>query len=186
MRLPKSGKLVALTAAVVVGIIAFSLISLLGARTSFEPLPQGDQLGQDPGETFAEYTQRAADSLRSAPADEPVYALVTFETDLSPSDASRALEPLTRVSAVLTPDAAPRAVGEPATGRDRSGIFELAAGGSPITGAVVRDSGAAVRSIAQQDGIAVVETLPPDAVWGAFGVRPVEFKTEPRVAFSDV
>lgn len=150
------------------------LISLLGDRTRFEALPTGDQLGQDSGEAFADYAVRAQDSLATAPADEQVYGLVTFTSALPPERASSALESLARINAVVPPDAAPIAVGEPQQGHDRSQIFEMAVRDHPISSVVARDDGETFRRLAERDDIATVEVLPADAVWGAFGIRPVD------------
>lgn len=160
--------------AVAVGLLA-ALISLLGSRTRFEPVPVGDQLGQDNGETFAEYVERADASLDDAPGDAPVFALVTFAVEASPDEASAALESVNSVDAVIPPDAPLQPVGEPKEGRDRTDIFRIAVDGD-VVGAVVRDTGDALRALSSNERIATVEALPPDAVWGAFGVRPVNIQ----------
>lgn len=157
--------------AVAVGVLV-ALISALGTRTRFESVPLGDTLGQDNGETFAEYVERADHSLAEAPDDEPVFALVTFAADASAEQASAVLEPVGRVDAVIPPNAPLQPVGEPKEGRDRTEIFRIATDGE-LAGAVVRDTGDVLRGIADDGRIAAVEALPPDAVWGAFGVRSV-------------
>ncbi|MCT1683496.1 hypothetical protein [Corynebacterium appendicis] len=161
--------------AVAVGLLV-ALISLLGARTRFEPVPVGDQLGQDNGETFAEYVERAEASLDDAPGDAPAFALVTFAGETTPEEASAVLEPVGRVDAVIPPDAPLQPIGEPKKGRDRTEIFRIAVDGD-VAGAVVRDTGDALRALSANERIAAVEALPPDAVWGAFGVRPVNPQT---------
>lgn len=160
--------------AVAVGLLV-ALISLLGARTRFEPVPVGDQLGQDNGETFAEYVERAEASLDDAPGDAPAFALVTFAGETAPEEASAVLEPVGRVDAVIPPDAPLQPIGEPKEGRDRTEIFRIAVDGD-VAGAVVRDTGDALRALSANERIAAVEALPPDAVWGAFGVRPVNIQ----------
>lgn len=159
---------------ITISILLVGLISVLGDRTRFEALPTGDQLGQDSGEAFADYAVRAQDSLATAPADEQVYGLVTFTSALPPERASSALESLARINAVVPPDAAPIAVGEPQQGHDRSQIFEMAVRDRPISSVVARDEGETFRRLAERDDIATVEVLPADAVWGAFGIRPVD------------
>lgn len=160
--------------AVAVGVLV-ALISALGTRTRFESVPLGDTLGQDNGETFAEYVERADHSLAEAPDDEPVFALVTFAADASAEQASAVLEPVGRVDAVIPPNAPLKPVGEPKEGRDRTEIFRIATDGE-LAGAVVRDTGDVLRDIADDGKVAAVEALPSDAVWGAFGVRSVNIQ----------
>lgn len=160
--------------AVAVGVLV-ALISALGTRTRFESVPLGDTLGQDNGETFAEYVERADHSLAEAPDDEPVFALVTFAADASAEQASAVLEPVGRVDAVIPPNAPLTPVGEPKDGRDRTEIFRIATDGE-LAGAVVRDTGDVLRDIADDGKVAAVEALPSDAVWGAFGVRSVNIQ----------
>jgi len=160
--------------AVAVGVLV-ALISALGARTRFESVPLGDTLGQDNGETFAEYVERADRSLAEAPDDEPVFALVTFAADASAEQASAVLESVGRVDAVIPPNAPLKPVGEPKEGRDRTDIFRIAVDGD-IAGAVVHDTGDVLRALSSDDRIASVEALPADAVWGAFGVRSVNIQ----------
>ena len=159
---------------VTVGLLV-ALISLLGTRTRFEPVPVGDQLGQDNGETFAAYLDRADASLEDAPGNAPVFALITFAADASAAQASAVLEPVGRVDALIPPDAPLTPVGEPKEGRDRTDIFRISVDGD-LAGAVVRDTGDTLRALSADERIAAVETLPPDAVWGAFGVRPVNIQ----------
>ena len=161
----------------VVGALLIGAVALLGSRTGVDPVPHGDQLGQEAGESFDDYAARAASTLDSAPADEPAFALVTFSRELTPEQASAVLEPVARVSAVAAAGASPEPVGEPAAGRDRTEIFRIAVG-EKIVGAVVRDTGRALRFAAADERIAAVEVLPPDAVWGAFGMRPVDIQAE--------
>lgn len=160
--------------AVAVGVLV-ALISALGARTRFESVPLGDTLGQDNGETFAEYVERADHSLAEAPDDEPVFTLVTFAADASAEQASAVLEPVGRVDAVIPPNAPLQPVGEPKDGRDRTEIFRIATDGE-LAGAVVRDTGDVLRGIADDGKVAAVEALPSDAVWGAFGVHSVNIQ----------
>lgn len=166
-------------AALILGVVAVgvlvALISALGTRTRFESVPLGNTLGQDNGETFAEYVERADHSLAEAPDDEPVFALVTFAADASAEQASAVLEPVGRVDAVIPPNAPLTPVGEPKEGRDRTEIFRIATDGE-LAGVVVRDTGDVLRGIADDGKVVAVEALPPDAVWGAFGVRSVNIQ----------
>jgi len=77
---------------------------------------------------------------------------------------------------------------EPIAGEDRADVFqrELDRIGASLAGignvptpelidaAVVRDNGEVLRTLSERERIATVETLPADAAWGRFGVRPVE------------
>nr|VDG63282.1 Uncharacterised protein [Streptococcus thermophilus] len=162
------------TATVWAGVVAAAVVLtagiwLLGTRPGFEPVPQGDQLGPDAGESAQEYAQRAQISLRNAPRDEPVFALVTFSPPLSTGEAAEVLVPIVRVNAILPPESLPIAVGE----GDRAHIFAVATS-DEITGTVVWDTGDALSILADQEQVWSVEALPSDAVWGAFGIRPVD------------
>lgn len=170
---------VALVAAVVAG------IWLLGAKAVPEPRPLGDQLGPDLGESFAEYSARSADSLAAAPSDEPAFALVTFAQPQRPADAAAALRSVSRVNAVVAPEASPEPVGESADGpAGREHVFRNALSefpeGTRIVSVVVWDTGDVLRTLSEghegneKNAVAVVEVLPPDAVWGSFGVTPLE------------
>lgn len=141
-------------------------IWLLGAQTGVEPVPMGDQLGPEPGESIEEYSARASISLREA--DEPAFAMVAFASPLGAAEAADVLAPVGRVSAVMPPGAAPVVVGE----GDRAANFALAVP-TDLAGAVVRDSAAVLREVAADERVRVVEVLPPDAVWGAFAIRPL-------------
>lgn len=158
--------------AVLTGVLV-AAVSWLGSATRFEPAPSGDQLGQETGESFSDYADRAAETLAAVPDGEPVFALVTFTGVLSPAEASKVLEPFARVNAVVPDGAAPKPVGEPAAGRDRTENIRLVADDRAV-GAVVCDTGRVLRAAAENPEVAALEALPPDAVWGAFGVRSVD------------
>lgn len=162
----------ALTIAVAVlaiSVVVIARIWLLGTRTGFEPAPQGGQLGPDTGESAQEYAQRASISMRNAPGDECVFALVTFSPALSAEEAADVLEPIGRVNAILPPESHPLPVGE----GDRAHNFTVATE-EDLAGVVVWDTGDALRQIADNERVWSVEALPPDAVWGAFAIRPVD------------
>ena len=141
---------------------ALTGIFLLGLNTGFEPYPQGDQLGPDPGETPIAYAQRAADSL--AEADEPAFALVTFSEPLQPDAAADLLQPARRVNQIIVAGRAPIAVGEMP---DRREVF----GNDPLVAAVVWESGEVLRMLIDDPRVSTIEVLPADAVWGTFGIR---------------
>ncbi|WP_080794125.1 hypothetical protein [Corynebacterium pacaense] len=141
----------------------------------------GDSLGQVSGETPEQYRQRAAMTLESATG--PAFALVTFEQPVAPELAATELEPLARVSAITLDGSTPVELPEPTGTEGRREVFDRAIaqadrrmdGLAPqhIDAAVVYDSGANLRAVAQRGGVFAVEVLPTDAAWGRFGVRPV-------------
>lgn len=149
----------------------------LGLRAQVPPLPAGDQLGMEAGESWDTYRGRATASLSDAPADQPVFALVTFSPALDPVAASAALDEVRRVDAVVFRGAPPRALPEPTAGQSRAAVFATAAQRAGvdelIDGVVVHESGARLRVLAGAQPVAAVEALPPDAVWGAFGIAPI-------------
>ncbi|WIM66957.1 hypothetical protein QP027_07390 [Corynebacterium breve] len=172
-----------------VGAVAFfiGLIVLLGMRTPPPPLINGDQLGQDPGESFSAYEQRAEDSLAALRGEENSFALVTFAQPLGPDDAAEVLEPVGRVNAMTVASAPARSLPEPTSGETRADVFtreldRIAASLSGIgnvptpdtfNGVVVWDVPDVLRMLDDDPAVATVEALPPDAAWGLFGVSPV-------------
>lgn len=159
---------VAVLAALAVALVLTAGIWWLGTRPGFEPAPQGDQLGPDAGESAEEYAQRALISMRNADDNDPVFALVTFSQPVSAEEAADLLAPIRRVNAVVPLESYPIPVGE----GDRAHNFAVATS-DDLTGVVVWDTGAVLRALAEHERVWSVETLPPDAVWGAFGIRPV-------------
>lgn len=177
-----------LAALAVVGLLGVLVLAFLDDATHKPVPPQGDMLGTESGENFAAYARRAETSLIDAPADQPVYALVTFAEPLTPQRAGVVLESLERVNAMIVAMAAPFALPEPVAGEGRADVFqrELDRIGDSLQGVssvpvpelldavVVRDNGEVLRTLSAADDIATIEVLPPDAAWGRFGVRPVE------------
>ncbi|WJY68382.1 hypothetical protein [Corynebacterium auris] len=161
-------------AAVVIGVAG---LVALGESVQVPPVPAGDQLGRETGETWEEYARRAADSLDWAPAEEPVFALVTLAPGAGPAEAAAALEGVGRVNAAVFEGQAARPVPEPTGDEGRAEVFARAAaraGVDPgsVVGAVMYAPGRQAREVAQRTGVAAVEALPPDAVWGAFAIVP--------------
>lgn len=146
---------------------------------------QGDTLGRQPGEGEGEYAARSGASISNS--SQPAFALVTFRTPLAPPAAERVVAGAPRVSALLLVDAPPQPIPEPSTGHTRADVFarearrvataaerngvELDPGA--VAGVVVRADGDTLRAIAADRDVKTVEALPPDAVWGAFGISPV-------------
>ena len=137
-------------------------IYLLGLNTGIDPHPMGDQRGPDNGESAREYEQRAQASLEEA--DEPAFALITFASPLDPADAADLLEDVRRVNQIIVADKAPISVGEMP---DRTQVF----GSEPLIAVVVWEGGNTLRSLVTDPRIATIDVLPPDAMWGTFGVR---------------
>lgn len=172
-----------------------SILVLVGAvlilsfsdRTDRPMAINGDQLGQDSSEAVSEYRERAGISLEQAPTEEPAYALVTFTEALPATRAGDLLAEIRRVNAMIMLSAPAMALPEPVAGQSRAEVFERqfdqverSLGGIGAVGldrelnaVVVRDTGGALRTLAQSPEVFSVEVLPPDAAWGAFGIRPV-------------
>ncbi|WP_115686199.1 hypothetical protein [Corynebacterium senegalense] len=167
MRAPRLVAALALAGALPVGLIA------LGESVQRPPVPAGDRLGREASESWSSYEERAAASLLDAPPATDVFALVTFERGRGTAEAAAALEGADRVNAVAFPDQAARPVPEPVAGESREDVFRRAAGPGPnpeVAGVVVHADGPTLRAIAGREGVAAVEALPVDAVWGAFAI----------------
>lgn len=177
---------VSLAVVIVIGLLVYALADAL----HWQPTTgrNGDMLGQDGEETFAEYEQRAEASLQAAPAEEESYALLTFARPLTAAEAGVETAELQRVNAMIVGMAAPYALPEPVEGATRADVYAhqfamigrglSGIGNVPVpyqlTAVVALDDGEALRQAASQPRVATVEVLPPDAAWGSFGVRPVE------------
>lgn len=167
---------------VVVAVLSFS------DRTAKPMQINGDMLGQDSSETAAEYAQRAAASVAEAPDGEHAYSLVSFAQLLSPADAAELLEGIDRVNAMIMLSAPAMDLPEPIAGETREDVFnrqimlvdaQLSGIGNvrapaELNGVVVWETPEKVRHLAENPLVFSVETLPPDAAWGGFGVRPVD------------
>lgn len=177
-----------LAALAVVGLLGLLVLAFFDDATHRPVPPQGDMLGTESGESFQAYSERAEKTLLDAPDDQPVYALVTFSEGLTPEEAGEVLASIERVNAMIVQMAAPFPLPEPIAGEDRADVFqrELDRIGESLAGignvptpelidaAVIRDNGEVLRTLSERERIATVETLPADAAWGRFGVRPVE------------
>lgn len=146
------------------------------------PALQGDTLGRDQGESWEEYASRTRPSISESPS----FALVTFDAPRSAEEAAAIVREVRRVNALLLIDAPFQPIPEPPAGQTRADVFareaqRLAVQGQmtgveldpeAIAAVVVYDDGATLRTLADADGVRAVEALPPDAVWGAFAIRP--------------
>ncbi|BAU96471.1 hypothetical protein N24_2209 [Corynebacterium suranareeae] len=167
---------------IVVAVLSFS------DRTAKPMQLNGDMLGQDSSETSAEYLQRASDSLDRAEDGEKAYSLVTFAQSLPTAEASDLLEGIGRVNAMIMLSAPAMDLPEPIAGETRKDVFDrqimlvdaqLSGIGNvraprELNGVVVWDTPEKVRPLAESPLVYSIETLPPDAAWGSFGIRPVD------------
>lgn len=182
------GTLAAVIVAVLValGVVVFAYNDDATGRPVAEI--NGDMLGMDPEESFGKYQRRAAESLAAAPAGEEVFGLITFTEPLASPEADRVTDGLRRVNAMIIGMSAPYGSPEPTAGETRTDVFDRqfsriadsleGVGDVPVpermTAVIAYDDGEALRSVAEDADVAAVETLPPDAAWGRFGVRPVQ------------
>lgn len=151
------------------------------------PVLQGDSLGPLNDEPETHYAARAAESLhraqQSATATQPHFALVAFDRPRTCPEASPLYQDAPRVNAIV-PEALPhKDTPEPVPGTSRVEVCERELrrawgatnvgeyrGAARIAGVVVTADATTLRHISQSNGVATVEVLPPDAVWGAFAV----------------
>ncbi len=178
--------LVSLAVVAALGVLVYALVEAL----AWSPAPgrNGDMLGQDSGESYAQYEQRAAASLAEAPADEDVYALITFARPLEAAEAGVETGHLDRVNAMIVGLAAPYPLPEPVDGASRADVYaaqfemigrELSGIGDvpvpyQLNAVIAHDDGDTLRALSHAERVATIEVLPPDAAWGWFGVSPVE------------
>lgn len=171
----------------ILGLVILIAALSFSDRTNKPMNINGDMLGQDSSETLQDYQVRAEESLTLTAADEDVFALVTFTQPLEAAAAAQTLAGIERVNAMVLLSAAPMGLPEPVEGESRENVFKrqlervqrsLAGIGdipapTEINGVIVRDSGEQLRELISDEDILVIETLPADAGWGHFGVRPV-------------
>lgn len=169
---------IAIVALLVVALVAG--LWALGVAAQPAPTYQGDQLGMEQRESPQEYVARARASISEG--EEAVWALVSFQGELSPAEAADVVEPVRRVSAVVFPGAPPRPIPEPVAGRSRAEVFTHEADRARAAGfdvadspqsVLVKDAPAVLRAIAADSRVFAVEALPPDARVGTFGISPV-------------
>lgn len=171
------------TLALVATLVIIVAIVLAGFsdRTNKPMLINGDSLGQDAGESFADYHQRASETLTQATGDS--WALVTFATPLRPEEAGRLLDDVTvrRASTLVFENHKPIPLPEPVAPESRSEVCaRWALGEQEIVAVVVYDAAAELQRISADPRIAAVEVLPSDAAYGRFGIRPVNVAASGR------
>lgn len=175
---------VLLAVAAVLAIIGGLWLASRDDATSQPPAINGDMLGQDGGESFDAYRDRAAETLDRAPEGEDAFGLVTFAEPLAAEQAGEVTAALGRVGAMLVGLSSPMSLPEPVAGSTRAEVYSrqfdriASVGDAPaphqLTAVVAWDDPEAFRAARVDERVAAVEMLPPDAVWGNFGVRPVE------------
>ncbi|MEJ5997087.1 hypothetical protein [Corynebacterium sp. H130] len=150
-------------------VIAGALVWASFDHSEVAPRVRGDQVGMEAGESFATYRDRAAASV--ADSSGTSFALVT----LSVSGDVSALDQLDvkRVCAAVSLNHAPVPLPEPVGVDKRSDVIHRWTDAA-VTSVVVYDDAEALQALSTAPGIAAVEVLPPDAIWGRFGIRPVK------------
>lgn len=176
---------VACLVALAVGVLALSN----SERMSQPQAINGDSLGPENDETVVDYVNRARETLTEAEsgASEPRWALVT---PMQPAGTEALTEILAeqadlRVSTLLSGNTQ-WSLPEPAEGHRREDVFaearELMAANAgtgvddpslDVLGVLVHGSPEQLRSLDDRPDVLTVEALPPDAVYGRIGLRPV-------------
>lgn len=172
---------------IVVALLSFS------DRTAKPMAINGDMLGQETSESIDAYAARAATSLTAAPSGRDAYALVSFKRPLDAGSAAEVVADVGRVNAMVMLSAPAMPLPEPIAGETRADVFQrqitlvdaqLAGIGNvrapqELNGVVVWDTPEVLQQLAANQEVFSVEVLPPDAAWGAFGVRPVNVDGTP-------
>ncbi|PRQ11167.1 hypothetical protein C1Y63_07910 [Corynebacterium sp. 13CS0277] len=177
-------------ALVLIGVLLLGLWVVLARsdRTAKPMLINGDHIGRETGETMEDYIARTDHALGELGETDTVYALVSFSQPLSPAQVAVVIEgvPLTRVSALVFDGSKELALPEPVAGQNREDVFtqwfsRAQRAGLPIDGIdglIVRDTAADIRQLQGRSGILAIDPAPVGAVWGRFGVSPVQRRAE--------
>ncbi|MEJ5927433.1 hypothetical protein WG915_02245 [Corynebacterium sp. H128] len=155
-------------------IIGAVIMASFDDRTSKPMLKNGDVLGQDTGESYSQYQQRADHSLVGASGTS--WAMITFAEPLPAEHAGALVEQLhlKRVSGVVFADEKPQALPEPVAPETRIEVFERwTPPAKNIVGVIAYDDAELFRGLADNPQLGAIEVLPQGAAWGRFGVRPV-------------
>lgn len=175
-----------------------TVLALTGSDRMSKPQAiNGDALGPDNRESVVEYVERARETLEpgvdgtdgtgSADGTEARWALVTPVAPAGTEALSEIMSDQSdlRVSTLLS-GGSQWALPEPAAGHRREDVFaearELIAANAgteiddpslDVLGVVVHGTPDQLRALAERGDVLAVEALPPDAVFGRFGLRPV-------------
>lgn len=148
----------------------------------------GDMLGPQNGESIDAYATRAAATIADVSDDQPRWALLSPEepADVAALSAIFTDHPELRVSTLLA-GGLQWQVPEPAVGLRREDVFAAVrdrmsataffpdgSGELRITGVIVRGTPVQLAALAATPHVKAVEALPPDAVYGRFGMRPID------------
>ncbi|HIW92310.1 MAG TPA: hypothetical protein H9870_11695 [Candidatus Corynebacterium avicola] len=177
---------VACLVALAVGVLALSN----SERMSKPQAINGDSLGPENDESVVDYVNRARETLDGADgtdASDPRWALVT---PMQPAGTGALTGILSdqadlRVSTLLSGNTQ-WSLPEPASGHRREDVFaearELMAANAgtgvddpalDVLGVLVHGTPEQLRSLNDRPDVLTVEALPPDAVYGRIGLRPV-------------
>ncbi|GAB3940687.1 hypothetical protein [Corynebacterium tapiri] len=161
---------VGLATASAVGLVGLLVFASLNSEPPAQVGSNGDVLGPEGGQTLSAYRDEANQTLAEAPQDQPAYSMVTFSSTLTPQEVGEITSELRRVNAVVSQANAPRPIPEPVEGATRAEVFQQYTDG--LDAVIAYDTPEALKPLLDDPRVLAVEVLPPDAVWGAFGVRP--------------
>lgn len=167
----RKGLAIVALAAIVVALAWASLVDSSAPRVG----RNGDSLGMEGRETFVEYRGRAEASLSQAQGES--WALLTLTTPMDPVPAGELSDALglRRASTLIYRTHKPVPIPEPVSPETRAEVYSRwSAPGEKIVAVVVFDSADALRTVATNPEVAAIEVLPTDAVYGRFGMKPVD------------
>lgn len=179
----------------VVAALLAGLLWLAGGDDYTRPRPfAGDHLGQHAQQPDAEYQSLADDSLDAALAGAPghnAFAMVSFTEPLTSAEAGELVGDLHRVGTVITQDLQILALPEPtdasthsaagARGEVFANVLAAASGATTpgIIAIVAYDTPSRLAPLVHTQHVYAVEVLPPDAVFGQFGISPPQVTFHP-------
>ncbi|QGS33668.1 hypothetical protein FOB82_00615 [Corynebacterium xerosis] len=178
--------------------LAVALVLMSGSDRVSGPMNvNGDFAGPESEESVSDYAARASESLGtplpladgSAPEEGAEHwALVSFDPPADADVAEAAVDGIEglRVGTLYVGPMASRPIAEPTAGQSRADVIRaeldliaraagpvIGGGEHGITGLLVRAPLEQLRAIEGRPGVAAVEALAADAVYGRFGVRPL-------------
>lgn len=183
----------------VVASLLAGLMWLVGGDDYARPRPfAGDHLGQHAQQPDAEYQSLADDSLATALADAPghnAFAMISFTEPLTSAEAGELAADLHRVGTVITQDLQILALPEPTDAStyiaagSRAEVFAnvlantVSAASDATTPGIIAvvayDTPRHLAPLANSPHVYAVEVLPPDAVFGQFGISPPQVTFHP-------
>ena len=179
----------------VVASLLAGLMWLAGGDDYARPRPfAGDHLGQHAQQPDAEYQSLADDSLATALADAPghnAFAMISFTEPLTGAEAGALVADLHRVGTVITQDLHILDLPEPTEAStrvaagSRAEVFANTVSAASdattpgIIAVVAYDTPRRLAPLANSPHVYAVEVLPPDAVFGQFGISPPQVTFHP-------